>query len=63
MGDAVAGMSSLDHIRAAMKHLMMAMTQTQDEEQGHGIVKGMGALQGILAGDAKNKATVAAAGG
>jgi hypothetical protein len=63
LGDVVSGMSAIDHIQAAMKHLMMAMTQTQDEQQAHGVVRGMGALQGILAGHAKNKATVAAAGG
>ena len=56
-------MSAVEHIQAAMKHLMMAMTQSQDEQQGHGITKGMAMLQGLLAGDAKNKATVAAAGG
>jgi hypothetical protein len=46
-------MSAVDHIRQAMKHLMMAMTQQEDDQMGHGITKGMTALQGLLAGEAK----------
>jgi hypothetical protein len=61
--DLLSGMNSTDHIRAAIKHLMMAMTNTQDDQQGHGIAKGMAALHGILAGDQKNKQTIANAGG
>jgi hypothetical protein len=49
----VGAMSPTEHIQAAMRHLMMAMTQSQDEQQGHGITKGMATLQGLLAGDAK----------
>jgi hypothetical protein len=48
-------MSAVEHIQAAMKHLMMAMTQQQDDQMGHGITKGMATLQGLLAGDAKQK--------
>lgn len=51
-------MDSIGHIQQAMKHLMMAMAGDEDEERGHGIVKGMGALQGILAGDQKKNATL-----
>jgi hypothetical protein len=40
---------------------MMAMTQSQDDQMGHGITKGMATLQGLLAGDAKQK--LAARGG
>jgi hypothetical protein len=56
-------MSAPDHIKAAIKHLMMAMTQSDDDEEGHGIAKGMTALHGILAGRAKNQKTISAAGG
>lgn len=61
--DLLSGMSSTDHIRSAIKHLMMAMTESTDDQQGHGIVKGMAALHGILAGKQKSDATVTAAGG
>ena len=61
--DLLSGMSTTDHIRAAIKHLMMAMTESSDEQESHGITKGMGALQGILAAKAKNDSTVTAAGG
>jgi hypothetical protein len=61
--DLLTGMDSTDHIRAAIKHLMMAMTESGDDEESHGITKGMAALHGILAGKAKNQKTVAAAGG
>jgi hypothetical protein len=61
--DLLSGMNSTDHIRAAIKHLMMAMTESTDDGEGHGIVKGMAALHGILAGKAKDAKTVAAAGG
>src|SRR5262245_16615949 len=43
----------IDLIREAMKLLMMAMAKEEDDERGHGIVKGMGALQGILGGEQK----------
>jgi mono/diheme cytochrome c family protein len=59
--DSTQPMSAVDHIREAMKHLMMAMTQTEDDQQGHGISKGMATLQGLLAGDAKQR--LAAGGG
>jgi len=61
--DLLSGMSSTDHIRAAIKHLMMAMTESTDDQESHGIGKGMVALHSILAGKAKNDATVTAAGG
>jgi hypothetical protein len=61
--DLLSGMNSTDHIRAAIKHLMMAMTESSDDQEGHGITKGMSVLHGILAGKAKNAKTVAAAGG
>lgn len=52
-------MSAVEHIRAAMRHLMMAVTEEQDDPRTHGILKGMGALQGLLAEHAKNKAATA----
>jgi hypothetical protein len=61
--DLLTGMSSTDHIRSAIKHLMMAMTESGDDEESHGITKGMAALHGLLASKAKNAKTVAAAGG
>ena len=61
--DLLTGMGSTDHIRAAIKHLMMAMTESADDEESHGITKGMAALHGILAGKQKNQKTIAAAGG
>ena len=56
-------MNSTDHIRAAIKHLMMAMTESKDDNQGHGITKGLAALHGILAAKQKSDQTVTAAGG
>lgn len=56
-------MSSIDHIQQAMKHLMMAMAGEDDDERGHGITKGMGTLQGILAGEKKKQAQLGALGG
>jgi hypothetical protein len=56
-------MDSVGHIQQAMKHLMMAMAMDEDEERGHGITKGMGALQGILAGEQKKNAQLSALGG
>src|SRR5262245_34947434 len=44
-------MDPVEHIQQAMKHLMMALGKESDEERGHGLLKGMGALQGILAGE------------
>jgi hypothetical protein len=61
--DLLSGMTSTDHIRAAVKHLMMAMTESDDDEEGHGIGKGMVALHALLAGKAKNAKTITAAGG
>jgi len=52
-------MSPIEHIQAAMMHLMMAFTQEGDHSKGAGIVKGMGALQGILAGAQKDQAAQA----
>lgn len=54
--DASADMDSIDHIQQAMKHLMMALAKDTDEERGAGVVKGMGALQGILGGEQKKNA-------
>lgn len=56
-------MDPIGHIQQAMKHLMMAIAKEGDEERGHGIVKGMGALQGILAGDQKANAQLSQLGG
>ena len=61
--DALSGMNTTDHIRAAIKHLMMAMTESTDDGQGHGITKGLAALHGILAAKQKSDQTVTAAGG
>jgi hypothetical protein len=59
----IGNWDATDHIRAAIKHLMMAMTNTQDDVEGGGIAKGMAALHGLLADKAKNAKTIAAAGG
>jgi len=59
----IADMTSTDHIREAMKHLMMALAVEPDESQGAGIVKGMGALQGILGGAQKKDQQLAQLGG
>ena len=56
-------LDSIGHIQAAMQHLMMALAKEPDEQQGHGIVKGMAGLQGILGGNAKKQADLAALGG
>jgi hypothetical protein len=61
--DALQAMSATDHIRAAIKHLMMAMTESGDDEESHGITKGMSALHQILASKAKSQRTISAAGG
>jgi len=55
-GDQTAGpsdMSAIDHIQEAMKHLMMALSLDQNETNNLGVTKGLGALQGILAGHQK----------
>jgi len=59
----MSAMSPVEHIQHAMKHLMMAMASEDDDERGTGIVKGMGALQALLGGEAKRKKTLTAAGG
>jgi len=59
----IQGMSSVEHIQQAMKHLMMALGKEGDEEVGHGITKGMGALQQILAGRQKKDAQLSSLGG
>src|SRR5262245_54039251 len=56
-------MDAIGHIQVAMKHLMMAIAKDDDEERGHGITKGMGALQGILAGEQKKNAQLQSLGG
>jgi hypothetical protein len=61
--DLLNGMNSTDHIRAAIKHLMMAMTESGDDTESHGITKGMSVLHGILAGKQKNQKAISAAGG
>lgn len=63
LGGPLAGMSASDHIKAAIKHLMMAMTESTDDTQSHGITKGMAALHGLLAAKQKSDQTVTAAGG
>lgn len=62
-GDQDEPQDSIGHIQKAMKHLMMAIAMDEDEERGHGITKGMGALQGILAGEQKKNNTLGALGG
>lgn len=61
--DLLNGMGATDHIRAAIKHLMMAMTESKDDQESHGITKGMAALHGLLAAKQKSDQTVTAAGG
>jgi hypothetical protein len=56
-------MDAIGHIQVAMKHLMMAIAKDDDDERGMGITKGMGALQGILAGEQKKNAQLSALGG
>jgi hypothetical protein len=56
-------MDPVEHIQQAMKHLMMALAKEGDEERGHGLVKGMSALQGLLAGDQKQNAQLSQLGG
>jgi hypothetical protein len=53
----------VEHIQQAMKHLMMALAKEEDEERGQGLVKGMGALQSILAGEQKTNAQLQQIGG
>lgn len=62
-GEEEEPMSSIEHIQQAMKHLMMAMAGEDDEERGLGLTKGMGALQGILAGEQKKQSQLGALGG
>jgi hypothetical protein len=56
-------MDAIGHIQQAMKHLMMAIAKDDDDERGLGITKGMGALQGLLAGEQKKNATLSQLGG
>jgi hypothetical protein len=56
-------MGAVDHIKQAMKHLMMAMAGEDDDERGAGIVSGMGALQKLLGGEQKRQKILADAGG
>lgn len=56
-------MDAVEHIRQAMKHLMMAMAGEDDDERGAGIVSGMGALQKLLGGEQKRQKVLADAGG
>jgi len=56
-------MSTTDHIRAAIKHLMMAMTESSDDQESAGISKGMAGLHAILGAKAKSDQTVTSAGG
>jgi hypothetical protein len=51
-------MDPKEHIQQAMKHLLMALAKEPDEQASHGITKGMGALQGILAGEQKKNALI-----
>jgi len=59
----VQAMDPVEHIQIAMQHLMMALAKDQDEQRGGGIVKGMGALQAILGGEAKKNAQLQQIGG
>jgi hypothetical protein len=59
----MADMTPVEHIQHAMKHLMMAMASSSDDEQGVGITKGMGALQALLGGEQKKQKLLASAGG
>jgi hypothetical protein len=56
-------MDAIGHIQQAMKHLMMAIAKDDDDERGLGITKGMGALQGLLAGEQKKNAQLSQLGG
>jgi hypothetical protein len=56
-------LDAVEHIRQAMKHLMMAMAGEDDDERGSGIVSGMGALQKLLGGEQKRQKVLADAGG
>ena len=56
-------LTAVDHIKQAMKHLMMAMAGEDDDERGAGIVSGMGALQKLLGGEQKRQKVLADAGG
>jgi hypothetical protein len=56
-------LTAVDHIKQAMKHLMMAMAGEDDDERGAGIVSGMGALQKLLGGEQKRQKILADAGG
>jgi len=58
-----AGMDPVEHIQQAMKHLMMALAKEPNEQTGQGVIKGMGALQGILAGEEKKNAQLSQLGG
>ena len=65
-GSPIDNMSTIDLIQEAMKLLIVAFAKAQDEGHGSGIIKGMGALQQILGGDAKQQqqlATLGAGGG
>jgi hypothetical protein len=48
-------MSATDHIRQAIKHMMLAMVANDDEEQSAQITKGLGPLQNILGGEQKRE--------
>jgi hypothetical protein len=65
-GDELApdeALTAVDHIKQAMKHLMMAMAGEDDDERGAGIISGMGALQKLLGGEQKRQKILADAGG
>jgi|SRR5262245_119174 len=62
-GEEEPEMDPVEHIQQAMKHLMMALAGDEDEERGHGIVKGMGALQALLGGEQKKQAQLQSLGG
>ena len=63
LGDEEEPMTAIDHLRQAMKHLMMAMAGEDDDERGAGIVSGMGALQKLLGGEQKRQKVLSDAGG
>lgn|SRR5215471_2046727 len=59
----VDSMSTIDLIQEAMKLLTLAFAKAQDENHGAGVLKGMGALQGVLGGQAKKDAQLSSLGG
>ena|SRR5262252_997234 len=59
----IDNMNTIDLIQEAMKLLMLAFAKAQDESHGAGLLKGMGPLQGVLAGDQKRNQQLQQLGG